>query len=726
MTLNRTLWLTTATAATLVPATVAVAQGSNAQPASPAPLSRSSRTAVYDAAYFAQFAPRTAYDIVQHVPGFTLDLGSTQTATGSVDVRGFAGTAGNVVINGSRPSTKAETLDITLQRLPAQRVVRVELSPGDTFGSDYAGKSQVLNIIMSDQSGIDANISVTGTRRYTGYINRDASASAIIRHGASSINLAAGMGRSQGKQYEEGTDTLTDQQTGQVVEFRRKHNIYFNQDPYLSAGWSLERGSDKAIRFNIRWQPSRFDLKQDNRDSPVGSPAHDDNLFQHYRDPVLEIGGDVTRPLFNGALKFVVLETRRKRHDLDTYLGRNGLVPDGGVVNGGYEQLVAAQRNETIGRLSWTRASLWGMTFEAGAEAAYNTLASNVDFSSIDENGNRIPIPLPIANATVKEKRGELYVSVGKALSPQLQLDGGVNYEFSTLKVRGDATAQRSLQFLKPNISLDWKPTGGWHARLSVRRTVAQLDFYDFISTADLSVQRVSGGNANLQPQRTWELRAVGEHPLLGKGLVKLELGYDLVSKLQDRILLFDDQGVGFDSPGNLGTGRRYYAELTADAPLDGLWKGLHVKFDGTLQHTDVKDPVDGHTRKWSGYYPDWQWTLDIRRDSGRWSFGSVITDNQRFTFYRTDTYDTNFNGSPYGTLFVEFRPRPATTLRFDVDNLFQTSGDRDLLRFTPNRATPQQIINEARERNRHFSFGLTLKQAFDGGGGGTKVAKSQ
>lgn len=726
MTLNRTLWLTTATAATLVPATVAAAQGSSAQPASPAPLSRSSRTAVYDAAYFAQFAPRTAYDIVQHVPGFTLDLGSTQTATGSVDVRGFAGTAGNVVINGSRPSTKAETLDITLQRLPAQRVVRVELSPGDTFGSDYAGKSQVLNIIMSDQSGIDANISVTGTRRYTGYINRDASASAIIRHGASSINLAAGMGRSQGKQYEEGTDTLTDQQTGQVVEFRRKHNIYFNQDPYLSAGWSLERGSDKAIRFNIRWQPSRFDLKQDNRDSPVGSPAHDDNLFQHYRDPVLEIGGDVTRPLFNGALKFVVLETRRKRHDLDTYLGRNGLVPDGGVVNGGYEQLVAAQRNETIGRLSWTRASLWGMTFEAGAEAAYNTLASNVDFSSIDENGNRIPIPLPIANATVKEKRGELYVSVGKALSPQLQLDGGVNYEFSTLKVRGDATAQRSLQFLKPNISLDWKPTGGWHARLSVRRTVAQLDFYDFISTADLSVQRVSGGNANLQPQRTWELRAVGEHPLLGKGLVKLELGYDLVSKLQDRILLFDDQGVGFDSPGNLGTGRRYYAELTADAPLDGLWKGLHVKFDGTLQHTDVKDPVDGHTRKWSGYYPDWQWTLDIRRDSGRWSFGSVITDNQRFTFYRTDTYDTNFNGSPYGTLFVEFRPRPATTLRFDVDNLFQTSGDRDLLRFTPNRATPQQIINEARERNRHFSFGLTLKQAFDGGGGGTKVAKSQ
>src|SRR5512147_2741588 len=88
------------------------------------------RTTSYEAAYFTQFAPRTAYDIVQHVPGFALDLGSTQSATGSVDVRGFAGTAGNVVLNGSRPPTKAETLDVTLQRIPAQRVIRVELGPG--------------------------------------------------------------------------------------------------------------------------------------------------------------------------------------------------------------------------------------------------------------------------------------------------------------------------------------------------------------------------------------------------------------------------------------------------------------------------------------------------------------------------------------------------------------------------------------------------------------------
>ena len=71
-----------------------------AQPAGEAaPAStQSSRTTVYQANFFAPFAPRTAYDVVQHVPGFQLDLGSTQSVNGSVDVRGFAGTAGNVVM----------------------------------------------------------------------------------------------------------------------------------------------------------------------------------------------------------------------------------------------------------------------------------------------------------------------------------------------------------------------------------------------------------------------------------------------------------------------------------------------------------------------------------------------------------------------------------------------------------------------------------------------------
>ena len=79
-------------------------------------------------------------------------------------------------------------------------------------------------------------------------------------------------------------------------------------------------------------------------------------------------------------------------------------------------------------------------------------------------------------------------------------------------------------------------------------------------AVADLSAQRVNGGNAQLQPQRTWEIRASVDHPLLGDGLLKLDLGHDQVSLLQDRILICDpdhpdDPTLCFDAPGNIGTG---------------------------------------------------------------------------------------------------------------------------------------------------------------------------
>ena len=63
----------------------------------PAAAQPGARTTVYDSAFFAQFAPSSALDIVRRVPGFNLEQGNDE-------VRGFAGAAGNVVFNGARPS----------------------------------------------------------------------------------------------------------------------------------------------------------------------------------------------------------------------------------------------------------------------------------------------------------------------------------------------------------------------------------------------------------------------------------------------------------------------------------------------------------------------------------------------------------------------------------------------------------------------------------------------
>src|SRR3990170_2088323 len=277
-------WTISASAIALVmaaaPAAAQPAEGE--QPANPA---QGSRTAVYDAAFFTQFAPSTALDIVRRVPGFTLELGDE-------DVRGFGGAAGNIVINGQGPSSKAEDLETILARIPASRVLKVEVGPGDLYGAEYSGKAQVLNVFLTAEAGIDGTMTIKARHLYTGLITPDVSASTLIKRGRSSFNVAAGSDNT--RRHEEGTDTITTLPDGELVEFRRKLNDYSDFYPYASAAWSFNDGPNKTINTNIRYAGGRFNLHQDNHVFPVGEDDREDTLDQLYKNRAFEIGGDIT------------------------------------------------------------------------------------------------------------------------------------------------------------------------------------------------------------------------------------------------------------------------------------------------------------------------------------------------------------------------------------------------------------------------------------------------
>ncbi|HET9398134.1 MAG TPA: TonB-dependent receptor [Sphingomicrobium sp.] len=656
---------------------------------------------LYPIDFFKAYSPRSALDIVARVPGFQLDEGNS-------DIRGFAGAAGNVVFNGARPSSKSESLSTILSRIPASRVVRVEVGPGSLYGSEYAGKTQVLNLIVSAAGGFDATLTSSLRTLHGGDVVPNLSGSATLKRGPSTFNIAAGTGRDD--RTDEGTDKITDPDTGELFEKRRKSNHYRPRQPYISGSWALEQAQDKAIHVNGRYSHFTEDFAQINKVYPVGEPERNDRLFQLSDSPAFEIGGDISRPLDGGTIKLVGLINRRKRENLDTVLER----VDDDVVIGGFEQGLDLKTGESIGRLSWTRANLFGFSFEMGAEAALNTLDADLSLFVLNGDGSKDRIDLPIDSATVKEKRAEFYVKAGHKLSDNLRLDAGLNYEFSDLSVRGDTTADRVLKFLKPSLTLDWKPGGGWHSQFIIRRTVAQLDFFDFISSAQLSDSRVNGGNADLQPQRAWEVRATIDHPLFGSGLAKLDVGYDHISMLQDRILTEE----GFDAPGNIGTGKRLFANLSLDAPLErfGL-KGFRAKLNAGLQRTRVEDPISDEIRDFSGYFPTWEWYVELRRDAGRWSYGLNVGDRDKFTIFRSNEEDINFNGGPFGEAFVEFRPNRQTTLTLNANNIFSTHGIRDRQFTFPNRSFDGPNLREYRERNSHPTFQFVFKRTFGGSG---------
>ena len=651
---------------------------------------------VYEADYFRTFSPSNALQIVQRVPGFTLDTGDTS-------VRGFGQAAGNVVINGQRPSSKADTLDVILSRIPASRVARVEIGPGDLFGSEYSGKAQVLNLVLTAEGGLAGAFTGTLRRDFKGRLYPEGSVSALLRRGPSTFNLAVGVNNNA--TVEEGYDTLKALPAGNLVELRRKTNYTSDPNGFVSGSWEYNGGANRTAHINGRAALDLFSLTQVNDVFPMGGIVRNDHLTERYHRHEYELGADVTRPFLGGGLKLIGLATRRHRLFKDVSLNRvNSAIVDG------FGQTLDDERDETLARLVWTRPKLLGWDVEVGAEGVVNRLRSGVDLFEIAPGGTgTIPIALPIDHAIVTEHRGEAFVNASRAVTKKLRIDLGLTYEASRLTVEGDAKAERTLRFLKPKAVFDWRPGHGWHAQLSVQRTVAQLQFEDFISSAELTTSRVNGGNANLVPQRAWEVLGTLEHPVLGDGLLKLEGGYQRIQLVQDRVPTPE----GFDAPGNLGDGSVYIAKARLDAPLKrfGIKGGrfsAYVSYIGS----SVEDPYTHRQRQFSGY-SDLVVDISFRQDLGKFAWGVEAQGNTPVTFYRLDELDRNSSAWPYVTAFVEYRPDKRTSFNFSLDNATGIPAFRNRLFFEPSRSNPVPSLIEHRYRTRHIIPALTFKRSF-------------
>ncbi len=403
-------------------------------------------------------------------------------------------------------------------------------------------------------------------------------------------------------------------------------------------------------------------------------------------------------------MKLVALATRRSRDAVDRV---DVLAPAGPL--GGFEQLTDERSQETLARLIWTRKELLGLSVEIGAEGAYNELQSRVDLFDIDPAGVRTRIDQAVDDATVSEYRGEGFVNAGRALTRKLRLDAGLTFEQSRLRVRGDAQALRDLSFLKPRATLDWQAGGGWHLQASIKRTVAQLRFQDFISGTDLNAEVVNGGNANLQPQRAWETLGFVERPILGDGNVRLEVQHDRISLLQDRV----PTPSGFDAPGNLGDATATYVRGKLDAPTARIGiKGGRVTVSATWSDTHVDDPFTGRDRRFSGIAP-FVWQAAFRRDAKSFAWGLTVSGESSSTVFRLDEEDRISFQNPYVLAFAEWRPAAKTSLTLSIDNALDSFSVRERTFFFPDRRTPEPELFERRKRTKHVLPVLTIKHSF-------------
>jgi hypothetical protein len=654
---------------------------------------------IYAAAFFEAFAPANALQMIERLPGFTVENAES-------GVRGFGQAAGNVVINGQRPSSKSDSLAVILARIPSSRVLRVEIAPGNSFGADYASRSQVANVVLTDATGLAGIFDAKLAREFTGSVLPTASASAVYRHGHS--NFSASLALQNVAYSEEGFDRLADYPTDGLLE--RREVFSHSREPYriASVGWAHEPGEDRSAHINAKVSIDPWDIDQTSHSSASSGEVRDDVFTQRHVWKTYELSGDVTRRLLGGLIKLNALATRRDRRHDDTSVR----LADAGLLEGiAYE--LDDMRDERVLRLGWTRATSSGWSIEFGGEGAYNRLSSETGLFTIDAQNLRTRVDLPIETAIVSEHRGEVFTNLVRNVSSRIRLDFGVAYEASRLEVRGDSNARRSLGFLRPRASIDWQ-TGHWQVQLGIKRTVAQLDFADFVSVAEVNEDRISGGNAELVPERAWELLLSASRKVLEDGRLKIDLGHDRISLVQDRV----PTAAGFDAPGNLGNGSRSLARVNLDLALRRLGiPGGRLSLAGTYTDTSVRDPYALRRRPFSGGIFDavkrFEYAAGLRQDFVTFAWGiDVKGDTGTTGFWRTET-DEDRGVSPNLSTFVEFRPSRQLTATFGVENALDRPANRWRNLYSPDRTNPVPDRVEYRERNSHRIWFLSVKQNF-------------
>jgi hypothetical protein len=662
---------------------------------------------VYPPEFFAAFTPVTALDMVRRIPGFSIE--------GSEGRRGFGENAGNVLIDGDRPSTKSDDIFTLLGRIPASEVERIELTEQAGADAETQGKAQVVNVVRKVSakiSGTFAANALFGTRHG---LTSFGSGSATLRRGPTSyeLNFSSFSERLRGFGPEDFKNS-----SAQLIE-RRTYQGFGGYDEFSLGGAIKTRSGDVKINANGKFtinngDDRRFGVYTNAADAVIGR----ERLFSDgpYRDTAFEVGGDVEFPL---AAKLNTKLVGLYRTATESSNGFIETTRTGQPVSI-FETRGRNRPTEAVFRAQNDWSGLNGHAIQFGAELAYNRLKANFSASS---SANGAVTTFPASNVLVEETRFEPFLSDVWTVGPNWKIEAGAIMEFSKLTLSGDSSASRSFRFIKPRLVATWTVDKATTLEFRAERQVAQLDFGDFATSVDLSLgNQVDAGNKDLVPQKANTLSALIRHKFLDRGSIQFQASYVDVSDTQDLVLITTRDALGnvtgrFDGAGNIGKSKLWNGELEITLPFDWLTKpigitGLELKYVGHYHGSSLTDPITGLDRRVS-YRPLWHQNWDLRHDikgSGFvWglSWAERATGNAYFyNQYRRETFGSNISA------FIEYNKFKYGTLKLQAIGLGGEKLLRDRFFYDDTRAsgTLTQIINRDRRLDPRIQISLSGK----------------
>ena len=657
-------------------------------------------TVRYPASYFSGWAPVTAQDMMDRIPGLSSGNnrggfggggppGSSRggppgsSRGGGSGGRGFGGGSREteILINGKRTAGKNNSTGGQLTRIITEQVDYIEIIRGTSGDLDVRGSGQVINVVLFEEfsestlqydfSGIQSDnntLRPMGTFSYSGQaggLGFQLSASALEPYFQNRSKENSVLG-----DFSPNDRILEESETKGTVTT-------------LSSNLDYEINNSSSARFNALWLDgsggteltrNTIDLKQN----------PNQNLFQEEDSPSSqenwEVGGDYELISERGN-RFKVLfisnsftqATTRERFDiLSKGLREKNLFLDSWN-----------NTKERIVRGSYTFDIFEGQNIELGAERAQTILDSTLALGVAGSEGNPsvltgglIPVSLPNANSTVEEVRYEPFLIHNWIISSRMSLETSLLYENSEITQRGDVSKERNFAFAKPKVDFRYDLTPQLQLRGTIEKVVQQLTFNDFVAATDDQDldSNVVAGNADLRQEWYWNYEVNAEYRLPNDiGVVSGRLYYEDWHDRIERMDVTVNENQLLSANGNIGDGEKYGLEVRGSVRMRMIdMPNLLVTATQEMEDSKIKDPFLGIDRRmlssWRGRN-----TLGFRHDLPNLSLNYGLDwfnmfDGSRIKY---DIDDIEYGaGDPLWVAFVEWVSPGNTVFRLDAQRI--------------------------------------------------------
>ena len=373
-----------------------------------APSAPSEDSRTFTIADFEQFAPRTALDMVERIPGFSIQQSDE-------DQRGFGQAQENVLINGQRISSKSTSASEALSRIPAQNVEKIELVDGATL--DIPGLSGQVANITTKANGISGTWSYR--QRYRENLEPALDWVEIAANGQTgSLGWTLGLQTEPRRGTASGRENIFDG-SGNLTEFRQESSRFIADEVGINGSLNWTPSNGHIANFNAEynlWEPDQ--LENSAVFAPDGTPTRETMFTSHENEWNSEISGDYEFDLGIGRLKMIGLQRNEHSPTRSQFFGAD--LDGQNVTNRVFEREVDESESILRGEYSWAGAN--GSDWQVSLEGALNTLDSEARMFRSMSLETLTPVDIGGGEVSVEEQRAEAFVTHGRSLNQNLRL----------------------------------------------------------------------------------------------------------------------------------------------------------------------------------------------------------------------------------------------------------------------------------------------------------------